>query len=80
MRRHLMGAVLMGFGGIAMGGCTIGQGVTAGSLMALSWPLAIAGMMLGARIGILILMEGSVRHLFRFRGRERAVSDLTPAE
>lgn len=60
MRRHLLGALLMGFGGITMGGCTIGQGVTAGSLMALSWPLAIAGMMVGARIGIAILIEGSI--------------------
>ncbi|MEN5082347.1 YeeE/YedE family protein [Bosea sp. TWI1241] len=65
MRRHLLGAVLMGGGGVLAGGCTIGQGVSAGSLMALSWPIAIAGMMLGARLGIAILMEGSLRGLFR---------------
>lgn len=30
-------------------------------MMALSWPLAIAGMMIGARIGIAFLMEGSLK-------------------
>jgi hypothetical protein len=65
MRRHLLGAVLMGGGGILAGGCTIGQGVSAGSMMALSWPLAIAGMMIGARLGIAFLMEGSIRNIFR---------------
>ena len=65
MRRHLVGAALMGFGGITAGGCTIGQGITAGSLMALSWPLAILGMMLGARIGIQMLLEGSIREWLR---------------
>jgi uncharacterized membrane protein YedE/YeeE len=65
MRRHLVGAVLMGGGGVLAGGCTIGQGISAGSMMALSWPLAIAGMMIGARIGIAFLMEGSLRGLFQ---------------
>ncbi len=67
MRRHLAGAVLMGFGGILAGGCTIGQGLTAGSMAALSWPLAIAGMMLGARLGIWLLIEGSLGQLLRWR-------------
>ena len=58
MRRHLSGAVLMGVGGVLCGGCTIGQGITAGSLLALSFPLAVASMVLGARLGIAFLMEG----------------------
>lgn len=65
MRRHLLGAVLMGGGGVLAGGCTIGQGISAGSMMALSWPLAIAGMMIGARIGIAFLVEGSIRGLWQ---------------
>lgn len=65
MRRHLLGAVFMGGGGILAGGCTIGQGISAGSMMALSWPLAIGGMMIGARLGIAFLMEGSIRNIFR---------------
>jgi len=58
MRRHLIGAALMGFGGVLAGGCTIGQGLTAASLLALSAPVAIAGMILGARAGIFVLVEG----------------------
>jgi uncharacterized membrane protein YedE/YeeE len=65
MRRHLVGAVMMGGGGILAGGCTIGQGISAGSMMALSWPIAIFGMMVGARLGIAFLMEGSIRQIFR---------------
>ncbi len=63
MKRHMAGAALMGFGGVLAGGCTIGQGLTAGSMLALSWPIAILGMAIGARIGIALLIEGSVRGL-----------------
>jgi uncharacterized membrane protein YedE/YeeE len=73
MRRHLMGATLMGFGGILAGGCTIGQGLTAGSMLALSWPLAVGGMVVGARIGIAILVDGSPREIIQ-RGWTRLVS------
>jgi len=65
MRRHLAGAALMGVGGILTGGCTIGQGLTAGSMLALSWPLAIGGMILGARLGIAILIDGSPRDIIQ---------------
>jgi hypothetical protein len=61
MRRHIAGAVLMGVGGILAGGCTIGQGMTAGSVLSLSWPFAIGGIVVGARLGIAILVEGSTR-------------------
>jgi uncharacterized membrane protein YedE/YeeE len=65
MRRHLAGAALMGAGGILAGGCTIGQGLSAGSMLALSWPFAVGGMVLGARLGIAILVDGSPRHLIQ---------------
>lgn len=61
MRRHISGGVLMGFGGVLAGGCTIGQGLTAGSLLTLTWPVTVIGMILGARTGIAIMMEGSLR-------------------
>jgi uncharacterized protein len=61
MRRHLTGGVLMGFGGVLAGGCTIGQGLSAGSLLAITWPVTVLGMMLGARTGIAIMVEGSLR-------------------
>ncbi|WP_425993294.1 YeeE/YedE family protein [Afipia sp. DC4300-2b1] len=67
MRRHLGGGVLMGVGGILAGGCTIGQGLTAGSMLALSAPLAIGGMIVGARLGIAILVDGSPRHIIQRR-------------
>jgi uncharacterized protein len=59
MRRYLLGAALMGGGGILAGGCTIGQGITAGSILALSWPIAVIGMFTGARLGIAFLMDES---------------------
>ena len=64
MKRHLLGAALMGVGGVLAGGCTIGQGLTAGSLLAISSPLAIVGMFAGARIGIYFIMGGSLREMF----------------
>jgi hypothetical protein len=65
MRRHLCGAALMGMGGILAGGCTIGQGITAGSMLSLSWPFAVGGMVLGARLGIATLVDGTLREMFR---------------
>ncbi|MCA0400074.1 MAG: YeeE/YedE family protein [Proteobacteria bacterium] len=56
MRRHMIGAALMGFGGVLAGGCTIGQGLSAGSLLALSMPVALLAMLAGARLGIAIIM------------------------
>lgn len=67
MRRYLGGGVLMGIGGILAGGCTIGQGLTAGSMLALSAPLAIGGMVIGARLGIAILVDGSPRDIIQRR-------------
>jgi uncharacterized membrane protein YedE/YeeE len=67
MRRHLAGAALMGAGGILAGGCTIGQGITAGSMLALSWPLAVGGMIVGARVGIALLIGASPRELLQAR-------------
>ena len=76
MRRHLAGAVLMGLGGVLAGGCTIGQGLTAGSLAAVSWPVTVGGMVLGARIGIAILVEGSIMELWRAMVRSRRAGRL----
>lgn len=80
MRRHLLGAALMGFGGVLAGGCTIGQGVTAGSLLAVSWPLAVLGMMFGARLGLVFLVEGSVRDIVANRFRRWGGARDAPAE
>ncbi len=36
MRRYILGAVLMGFGGMLAGGCAVGAGVTGGSIFAIT--------------------------------------------
>jgi uncharacterized protein len=46
-RNHIIGAVLMGAGGVTAMGCTIGQGVTGLSTLALGAFLALAGMIVG---------------------------------
>ena len=57
MRRHLLGALLMGVGGIVALGCTIGQGITGMSTLALGSVLAVTSIFFGARIGLYILVE-----------------------
>ena len=58
MRRHLLGACFMGFGGVLARGCTIGQGLSAASTLAASAPVAIICMLIGARSGLFYLIEG----------------------
>ncbi len=57
--RHLLGAFLMGTGGVLALGCTIGQGVSALSTMSVSAPLSIVAMALGSRLGLGYLVEGA---------------------
>jgi uncharacterized protein len=57
MKRHLLGALLMGFGGIAALGCTIGQGISGVSTLALGSFIAIASILVGARLGLYWLVE-----------------------
>ncbi len=48
MFRHLIGAALMGYGGVTALGCTIGQGVTGVSTLALGSFVALFGIIAGA--------------------------------
>ena len=48
--RHVIGAVLIGIGGVLALGCTIGQGVTGISTLALGSFVALASIILGAAI------------------------------
>jgi len=73
---HLLGAFLMGTGGVFAMGCTIGQGVSAFSLMALSAPVAIVSIAFGARMGLGYLVEGEP---FAFLRRHDA-PERSPAE
>jgi len=61
--RHIIGAGLMGFGGVTALGCTIGQGVTGISTLAVSSFLVLASIIAGAAITmkvqyILLMREG----------------------
>jgi uncharacterized protein len=65
LSRHLSGAALMGIGGVFAMGCTVGQGITAVSTLAISAPVVIASIALGARLGLAWLLEGSPLAPFR---------------
>jgi hypothetical protein len=49
---HLVGAVLMGVGGVTAMGCTVGQGLSGVSTLALGSFLAFAGIVAGAVVGL----------------------------
>jgi uncharacterized protein len=70
LSRHLLGAFLMGTGGVFALGCTIGQGVSAVSVLAISAPIAMASIAFGARMGLGYLLEGSA-FAFMQRHEER---------
>ena len=59
MRRQILGGFLMGVGGVTALGCTVGQGMSAASLLAVSAPFALISMFIGAWIGLHILVHGS---------------------
>ncbi len=50
LARHLVGAVLMGFGGVLSLGCTIGQGVTGMSTLAAGSLLTLASIVFGSAL------------------------------
>jgi len=49
---HVVGAVLMGVGGVAALGCTIGQGLTGLSTLSLGSVIAVAGIVAGAVLAL----------------------------
>ncbi|MCE1238392.1 MAG: YeeE/YedE family protein [Azonexaceae bacterium] len=48
MRRYIVGAICMGFGGMLAGGCAVGAGVSGASIFALTAWIALIGMWAGA--------------------------------
>ncbi len=54
-RRSIIGAALMGFGGMLAGGCAIGAGVTGGSIFAATALLALTCMWIGAALTDLLV-------------------------
>jgi len=55
MRRYIVGAVLMGFGGMLAGGCAVGAGVTGGAVFALTAWTALFFMWVGAALTDLVV-------------------------
>ncbi|MBO6756068.1 MAG: YeeE/YedE family protein [Roseibium sp.] len=68
--RHIGGATLMGVGGVCAMGCTVGQGITGFSTLAVSAPIVVLSIAFGARLGLAWLLEGSILAAF-----QRNVSD-----
>lgn len=58
LRRQIVGAMLMGVGAAVAGGCTVGQGISAMSVLAYGAPLTLAGIMIGAAFGLRQLIVG----------------------
>lgn len=58
LRRQILGAIIMGAGAILAIGCTVGQGITAFSLLAISAPVTFLSIFAGAAIGLRQLIEG----------------------
>jgi len=69
-RRRLIGAFMMGFGGITALGCTIGQGVTGVSTLSVGSAIAIVSIVAGGRLGLWWIVE---------RGRPAAKSPVAAA-
>ncbi|WP_425074932.1 YeeE/YedE family protein [Sagittula sp. S175] len=58
LRRQILGAALMGGGAVIALGCSIGQGLSAFSVLALSAPVTFAAIFAGAALGLRQLIVG----------------------
>lgn len=58
LKRQVLGAVLMGFGAVLAMGCTIGQGISAFSLLTFNAPIVFAAIFAGATLGLRQLIVG----------------------
>lgn len=58
LRRQILGAALMGWGAVTAGGCSIGQGLSAFALLAVTAPITLGAIWLGAALGLRQLILG----------------------
>lgn len=58
LRRQITGAALMGAGAVLALGCTVGQGLSAFSMLAFSAPVTFLAIFAGAALGLRQLIEG----------------------
>lgn len=61
LRRQILGAGLMGTGAVLAFGCSIGQGLSAMSVLAYGAPLTLAAIVAGAALGLRQLITGFAR-------------------
>ena len=59
LKRQMLGGVLMGVGGVLALGCTVGQGLSAASTLAISAPITLISIYVGAWFGLQFLVSGS---------------------
>jgi hypothetical protein len=60
LKRQILGAAFMGIGAVIAFGCTIGQGISAFSVLFYGAPVALASIFIGAAIGLRQLITGFV--------------------
>ena len=58
LRRQILGAGIMGAGAVIAMGCTVGQGITAFSVLAISAPVTMLAIFAGAALGLRQLIVG----------------------
>ena len=58
LRRQILGAAIMGPGAILAVGCSVGQGISAFSVLAFSAPIAFVAIFAGAAVGLKQLITG----------------------
>lgn len=63
LRRQILGAALMGFGAVVAVGCSVGQGLSAFSVLAYSAPLTLLSIVGGAALGLRQLIWGFSRSI-----------------
>lgn len=61
LRRQILGAALMGIGAVVAVGCSVGQGLSAFSVLAYGAPLTLFCIMVGAAVGLRQLIWGFSR-------------------
>ena len=58
LRRHILGAFLMGIGAVVGFGCSVGQGLSAMAVLYAGAPITLLAIIVGAYLGLRILVEG----------------------
>ena len=61
MKRAMLGAAMMGFGGMLAGGCAIGAGVTGGSILVATAWVALTAMWVGAMATDFVVDQSALR-------------------